>query len=651
MSVFSRFLAAVLAAVLLLSGSAAAFAAPPFALPFTDVPETAWYYGDVRAAYESGFINGRSADTFAPAENLTLAEVVKLAACVRQKTEEGAVTLTNASGTWYLSYVAYALEHGMLPAGARWTDADFRRAATRAETMAVFANAAELTPMNEIPDGSIPDVHTENDFADAIYLLYRAGVAQGDTDHRAHPDETIIRAEIAAIVNRLANPENRLSFTLLPEEFRTPETSEEPGTEPEPGGTSETPAEPETPAEDGESGESGERETLYAPARSWSERTLHWAANYDARFGEKASDEILLTPEEIAAYNAKMVADCPVMTDIAAFPDSVTGETVRALIGAYTLPTGYDYDKDGKWIETGTRNAILANRAVDKVPGSVPMRRAVIASRCDLRGQPTDEGFYAWGDKYYDMIQETELVVGTPVAVLHESADGKWLFAQAYHYAGWIPVTAAAFCSADDFARYAAPDDYVTVTAARIPSGETVLDMGVTLPCGGEIGDSLKVFVPVRQADGTLAERTDALPKDQCVRGSLPYTMKNFYEEAFAYLGTPYCWGGKGGGVDCSGFVNAVMRTFGIRLPRNSAEQRVYSGETTDIVYTSAADRLALFASSRFPVAIHRQRHVMLYLGVENGALYIIHAFQGGDPVSVAVLDPWSAMLCAVELH
>ncbi len=644
MSILSRSLAAVLAAVLLLSGSIAASAAGslPFSLPFTDVAENAWYYGDVFAAYDSGFINGRTATTFAPAENLTLAEVIKLAACVRQKTEEGAVTLTNAPDTWYLSYVAYALEHNMLPADARWTDTDFRRDATRAETMAVFANAAALEPINVIPDGSIPDVHTAQDYAEAIYLLYRAGVAQGDADHRAHPNETIIRAEIAAIVNRLANPENRLSFTLLPEELQTPENGEAAdAAEPPKDEGSDDPA-AETPAGEG---------TLYAPERSWSERTLHWAAIYDARFGEKASDEILLTADEIAAYNARMIADCPVMTDIAAFPDSVTGETVRALIGAYTLPTGYDYDKNGKWIETGTRNAILSNRAVDKVPGSVPVRRAVIASRCDLRGQPTDEGFYAWGDTYYDMIQETELVVGTPVAVLHESADGKWLFAQAYHYAGWIPVTAAAFCSAEDFARYASPDDYITVTAVRVPSGETVLDMGVTLPCGGEIGDSFKVSVPVRQADGTLAERTAALPKNQCVRGSLPYSMKNFYEEAFAYLGTMYCWGGKGDGVDCSGFVCAVMRTFGIHLPRNSAEQRVYSGKTTDIVYTSAADRLSLFASSRFPVAIHRQRHVMLYLGEENGALYIIHAFQGGDPVSVAVLDPWSAMLCAVELH
>ena len=646
MSSLSRLLAAVLAAILLLTGSICTTAAAG-PLPFTDVPESAWYYGDVLAAYESGFVNGRSATMFEPSANLTLAEVIKLAACVRQKTEEGAVTLGNAPDTWYLSYVAYALEHGMLPAGARWTDADFRRAATRGETMAVLANAASLEPVNVIPDGSIPDVHTEDDYADAVYLLYRAGVAQGDTDHRAHPTETVTRAEIAAIVNRLANPANRLSFTLLPEDLapaaEDPENPENPAepAEPEPADKPEEPEEEPAEAE----------ETLYAPARDWSERTLHWAANYDARFGERASDEILLTADEIVAYNARMIADCPAMTDIAAFPDSVTGETVRALIGAYTLPTGYDYDKNGKWIETGTRNAILSNRALDAVPGSVPVRRAVIASRCDLRGQPTDEGFFAWGDKYYDMLQETELVVGTPVAVLHESADKNWLFVQAYHYAGWIPASAAAFCSAEDFARYAKPEDYVTVTAARIPSGETVLDMGVTLPCGGEIDNTYKVSVPVRLSDGTLTERTAAIPKSQCVRGSLPYSMKNFYEQAFAYLGTMYGWGGRGGGVDCSGFVTAVMRTFGIYLPRNTAEQRVYSGKATDIVYSSAADRLALFAGSRFPVTIHRQRHVMFYLGEENGALYIIHANQGGDPVSIAVLDPWSAMLCAVELH
>ena len=49
-------------------------------LPFTDIPADAWYYSDVKTAYESGLINGKGADTFAPEANMTYAEAVKLAA-------------------------------------------------------------------------------------------------------------------------------------------------------------------------------------------------------------------------------------------------------------------------------------------------------------------------------------------------------------------------------------------------------------------------------------------------------------------------------------------------------------------------------------------------------------------------------------------
>src|SRR5690554_2965935 len=35
-------------------------------LPFADIVEDAWYYSEVRAAYEAGIINGISATEFAP---------------------------------------------------------------------------------------------------------------------------------------------------------------------------------------------------------------------------------------------------------------------------------------------------------------------------------------------------------------------------------------------------------------------------------------------------------------------------------------------------------------------------------------------------------------------------------------------------------
>ena len=54
-------------------------------LPFTDVSTSAWYYNDVKSAYDTGLINGMDATTFAPESNMTYAQAIKLAACMNQK--------------------------------------------------------------------------------------------------------------------------------------------------------------------------------------------------------------------------------------------------------------------------------------------------------------------------------------------------------------------------------------------------------------------------------------------------------------------------------------------------------------------------------------------------------------------------------------
>lgn len=44
--------------------------------------------------------------------------------------------------------------------------------------------------------------------------------------------------------------------------------------------------------------------------------------------------------------------------------------------------------------------------------------------------------------------------------------------------------------------------------------------------------------------------------------------------EAESWLGTPYVWGGTTrGGVDCSGFTQAVFRNLGVQLPRTTWSQ------------------------------------------------------------------------------
>ena len=189
----------------------------PTAFPFTDVPASAWYYNDVKTAWEQGLINGKTATTFAPDDNLTYAEAVKLAACMHQKHATGAVTLANGTPNWYDSYVKYAKDNGIINKDYAWN-----AQATRAGYMEIFASALPedaLGAINFVPNGSIPDVAETHPQATAIYKLYRAGILQGvDAAHNCNPGSSIKRSEVAAILTRMMNEDVRISFSMGPVE-------------------------------------------------------------------------------------------------------------------------------------------------------------------------------------------------------------------------------------------------------------------------------------------------------------------------------------------------------------------------------------------------------------------------------------------------
>ena len=182
-------------------------------LPFNDVPASAWYYSDVKAAYESGLINGTSATTFAPDNYLTYAEAIKLAACMHQLYETGEVTLTGGVSQWYQGYVDYAKENGIIS-----KDYDWGAQATRAGYMEIFAGALPdeaLAEINTVDDGAIPDVPEAHASADAIYKLYRAGIVQGvDAARSCNPSANIKRGEVAAILTRMMDEDARIAFEM-----------------------------------------------------------------------------------------------------------------------------------------------------------------------------------------------------------------------------------------------------------------------------------------------------------------------------------------------------------------------------------------------------------------------------------------------------
>ncbi len=86
---------------------------------------------------------------------------------------------------------------------------------------------------------------------------------------------------------------------------------------------------------------------------------------------------------------------------------------------------------------------------------------------------------------------------------------------------------------------------------------------------------------------------------------------------AEGFIGSPYLWGGKSClGFDCSGFVQLIYKTFGIRLERDASVQSNY-GETINFISEARAGDLAFFDNEEGNII-----HVGILADTEN----IIHA-------------------------
>ncbi len=185
----------------------------PYHFPFVDVPDNTWYRGDVEIAHKNGLINGISATTYVPENNMTVAEAIKLAACMHQLYYDGSVTLTNGS-PWYSTYVEYALANDIISG----VYTDYNSKITRREFVNIFYNTlptSEYTAKNTVANGTIPDVLISAQYASKIYTFYRAGILVGsDSNGTFLPESNIKRSEVAAILTRMFDETARKSITL-----------------------------------------------------------------------------------------------------------------------------------------------------------------------------------------------------------------------------------------------------------------------------------------------------------------------------------------------------------------------------------------------------------------------------------------------------
>lgn len=185
---------------------------------FSDVKPQDWFDVWVDIAYNVGLTSGVGDNRYGPHQTLTVAEALKLAATMDSRFRGDDFHQQSASGkNWYQSAVDYCLASGIIQAG-EFTRADYTRPVTRGEVAHILAAtelAGSMPEINRLAQVKrrVPDVNARTPYAAAIYDLYAKGIVGGvDGNLTFRPEATLTRAEMAAIVARMARTEQRITL-------------------------------------------------------------------------------------------------------------------------------------------------------------------------------------------------------------------------------------------------------------------------------------------------------------------------------------------------------------------------------------------------------------------------------------------------------
>lgn len=175
---------------------------------FKDVPDDAWYKTALVRAYNIGSISGTSTSTYSPSAHLTRAQVITMAARLRNIYDGDNEQFTAIAGQpWYAPYVEYAIKKGIVE---KDKFSDYTADATRAEMAYVFANALPEECYAAIGEGkTFSDVPATDSYYASIMRLANAGIVNGTGDGKYSPNDSVTRAQAAVFVARLTTPSTR----------------------------------------------------------------------------------------------------------------------------------------------------------------------------------------------------------------------------------------------------------------------------------------------------------------------------------------------------------------------------------------------------------------------------------------------------------
>lgn len=351
-------------------------------------------------------------------------------------------------------------------------------------------------------------------------------------------------------------------------------------------------------------------------------------------------DEIVFSPQDIRSFNGHIQSESKLTKDILRFAEEFSGKDFKAGL----QETLDDISKKGWYLKDGKKagqsffKILKGNMNIEALADDHKAQFGFIVRFADQRFLPTDETLTEepWNVNF-DELQNSDLDIGDPVVVLHQSLNGKWFYAQSDVSSGWVKAEKVALCDSVNIKDFLSKENFAVVIKPKAdiylnPELTQFYDhvrMGVRFPMTQKLQGVVEIILPVRNEYGLLAMQKGYLKGSDVNESYLPYTPRNTITQAFELLNEPYGWGGMHGEQDCSRFLQEIFATVGIYLPRDSKDQakvgkliaefddKINDRQKRDSIVKNAVGGVAL---------LPLKGHILLYLGAVDGQPYVIHA-------------------------
>lgn len=356
-------------------------------------------------------------------------------------------------------------------------------------------------------------------------------------------------------------------------------------------------------------------------------------ASIDQDPSHYVQQDVRVNPQQQAGWTAQFLANyfSPWMQQSPKFLAEIMVQEREALQTALDQPAwGVNFHHLSRhWIQDIEQNADLKSFPNIKQPG-IMISEAPVRTMPSLL--PSFHNPQQPGEGYpFDNWQISNIAVGYPVYIVHQTKDGLWYLIATSSYQGWVPSQRVAFAGGDFQQAWRAHPFVVSmrdnVTAVN-QTGRSlaILRMGSLYPQLAEEEGRVKLMLPLKNAEGD-AEAVELWADKTAVRVfPLPLSTRAIATALQEFMDTPYGWGGLYHQRDCSATIQDVFGLFGIWLPRNS-QQQINNSRFVSLEDLTPAEKLKPLHTSALPfyTLIHFPGHVAIYLGQWQGQDYILH--------------------------